>query len=529
MSDKNPDEIIVKGTTPGFGRKLIIAIISFFKFFFLFLCLMIYGNMLLQILSPGELRQIIPHTDRATAYYYELAGAYYIPPIFILLFFFIYKILKWISQKLKPVPVPDISLSRPFILYLRCFDDDQKTSSAVDFLFSSGSTEEEITTEVLSDIAPVVAIGDPRDKKIPKGAARFYVAEDRWKDQVISMLDKAKLVVLRLGETENFWWEVMTSLQKCPKEKLVFLIPQMKNFNMALKLFDSFQKFGITIPENLNLTIDKTPKGTISSLVYFLDGKLICETMKISRWTAIFISFQNMLKKSFQPLMVSFGFKKQQYNFVKISNIIFLSLIISIILWLSMIHIKIDNIIQDSYRTTGNQIVEEFYNNCIKNSKKFTELVKNKNTNEKYTFLFKNLEKGINKLGDAEFYYLSHIINEVKYSGAPELSYFHILCRSKLQFDKNVYSTLLAIYISSVLYSIENMPDRAMIAEAEVKKELELFAMAYTEDSSFTEEQQYRNLINALDKVNEAGLNKYKLFRYSYQQQHKLLQKQNQQ
>ena len=68
-----------------------------------------------------------------------------------------------------------VDLDDPFVLYLRSFQDDDKTRKSPAPFTSLGRTEEELLVELLFDISPVVAIGNPRDKSLPLGAARIYV------------------------------------------------------------------------------------------------------------------------------------------------------------------------------------------------------------------------------------------------------------------------------------------------------------------------------------------------------------------
>ena len=511
------DNFTIKGTKPKTWRNLLVFLINFFRWIFVLIILLCYAGILQTCITEPETREVLAGTRSAELYKAELLGYYVMPPIILLFFLFVYQFLTMLRNRLKQQKTPDVSLKQPFILYLRCFNDDRKTSSLVDFLYAPGRTEEEVTTEVMSAIAPVVAIGNPGDKNPPKGATRLYVTEDRWKDQVISMLDTAKLVVLRLGETKNFWWEVLTSLKQCQKEKLVFIIPHLKNFNAVLKLVEVFKSFDIAIPETLELSVNKTSKGSIASLIYFVDGKLVCKSIKVSRWTSFFISYQNILKQSFQPLLTSFGFTSQKFNFIKTRNLISAFIMLTAIFCSAYMFIGMEGQLKRSYIETEEKIVQEFYDNCTKHRKKFEEMVKGQEEIKKYTIMFQLFAEGLNKISDEDFFHYYIITSKIKARGLKKISFFHILTRCKFILNKELYDLFIDLHTLSVIKAVENVSDRAMINESEVSKELEIFEKNFKEDSSFTGAEQYNNLVTALNKVEEAGLNKYKLLRYIYQ------------
>lgn len=89
-------------------------------------------------------------------------------------------------------------------------------------------SEEEVLVSVLSDIAPVYAIGDPKDKKMPLGTSRIYIDDEHWKSTVIDMMNRAVVVVLRLGKTDSFWWKVETAVKNISLDKVMFVVPESK-------------------------------------------------------------------------------------------------------------------------------------------------------------------------------------------------------------------------------------------------------------------------------------------------------------
>ena len=79
--------------------------------------------------------------------------------------------------------------------------------------------------EVLSSYGPVVAIGRPGEFTVPRGAARFYVEDKRWQDEVRTRIREARLVVVVLGASSGLMWEVRTLLETGLHAKILIAIP----------------------------------------------------------------------------------------------------------------------------------------------------------------------------------------------------------------------------------------------------------------------------------------------------------------
>lgn len=116
--------------------------------------------------------------------------------------------------------------TRPPILYLRSFKDDNVESS-VDYQEDLAlETAEEQLKRILSKFGPVIAIGQPGEEVPSLGAARFYVSDDEWQTVITNLMLRAQLVVLRIGFTKGFWWEWQTAIQKVKPDRLLFLITE---------------------------------------------------------------------------------------------------------------------------------------------------------------------------------------------------------------------------------------------------------------------------------------------------------------
>ncbi len=126
--------------------------------------------------------------------------------------------------------------NRPPILYLRSFRADarwleQPSDLIWMFLFPGRfETLERSLTKSLSGAGPLIAIGQPGEILPPMGAARLYVKHDKWQEVVAHLTKVSGLIVLRVGTTESFWWEVEHVVECCPPEKVVFLLPPANRF-----------------------------------------------------------------------------------------------------------------------------------------------------------------------------------------------------------------------------------------------------------------------------------------------------------
>lgn len=143
--------------------------------------------------------------------------------------------------------------SRAPILFLRPFESDPKTArirtgkKLTDLGFNT-RTEEELIAKVMNEIGPCVAIGRP-DEKLPQlGFNRIYVSDNRqWQDEVLRYMKQAKLVILLIGSSPNFLWEVQKAVELVKPERLLLLIPTQKEFSEFKQLAQNL--FRQSLPE----------------------------------------------------------------------------------------------------------------------------------------------------------------------------------------------------------------------------------------------------------------------------------------
>lgn len=118
------------------------------------------------------------------------------------------------------------------ILYLRSFQSDARLldpelSGLVRLLFLGPlghQTVEHSLALAVNEFRPLVAIGQPGERLPPLGAARLYVASE-WQEVVGKLVAASPLVILRIGSTEGFWWEVEHLVKTCDPRKVLFYLP----------------------------------------------------------------------------------------------------------------------------------------------------------------------------------------------------------------------------------------------------------------------------------------------------------------
>ncbi|MGV9255208.1 DUF4429 domain-containing protein [Streptomyces sp. NPDC003697] len=119
----------------------------------------------------------------------------------------------------------------PFILYLRGFEVDSRTRGMLPHgqltvLNMPKLSEEELLVRALSDVAPVVAIGDPADALPQLGAKRVYYRErgSGWKKVASELIHTASLVVITTGDSGGLDWEYEHVQADLPLERLLIIV-----------------------------------------------------------------------------------------------------------------------------------------------------------------------------------------------------------------------------------------------------------------------------------------------------------------
>src|SRR5262249_41502624 len=72
---------------------------------------------------------------------------------------------------------------------------------------------------------PVVALGNPRDRFPPYGAARGYFEHKDWQQAVTDLARDSLAIVLCMDETESMWWEIGHLAASNHLHKTLFVLP----------------------------------------------------------------------------------------------------------------------------------------------------------------------------------------------------------------------------------------------------------------------------------------------------------------
>ncbi|BDM69716.1 hypothetical protein HEK616_32030 [Streptomyces nigrescens] len=119
----------------------------------------------------------------------------------------------------------------PFILYLRGFEVDPRTRDTVPHgpltvLGMPKLSEEELLVRALSEVAPVIAIGDPTDRLPQLGAQRVYYRRrgSGWKRIAGELIHTASLVVITTGDSGGLDWEYAHVQADLPLERLLIVV-----------------------------------------------------------------------------------------------------------------------------------------------------------------------------------------------------------------------------------------------------------------------------------------------------------------
>jgi hypothetical protein len=127
------------------------------------------------------------------------------------------------------------------VLYLRRFSDDETAANpgtdAGPLHMAAFRTEEEELAAVLNEIGPSTALGRPGEQLPQLGVAREYVADADWQSRVDSLMRAARLVVIRMGRSENVTWELANARRALQPNQLVLLVPEDEDSVKAAREF----------------------------------------------------------------------------------------------------------------------------------------------------------------------------------------------------------------------------------------------------------------------------------------------------
>ena len=143
------------------------------------------------------------------------------------------------------------------VLYLRSFVIDEQDEHQTHMWFGKQiirNKEEHVLAEMFETLGPFIAIGNPKEWLPNIGAARLYVDNSQWQDEVIQLMEQSGLVLLRVGNTSGFQWEIHQVLQHVKPEHILFYFSQHLDEASLKASYDLVkgiikQELGKTLPE----------------------------------------------------------------------------------------------------------------------------------------------------------------------------------------------------------------------------------------------------------------------------------------
>lgn len=94
-------------------------------------------------------------------------------------------------------------------------------------------TPEEHLSEILSRFGPFIALGRPGEILSTPGAARDYVDDSEWKDQILDWIERSSLIVIQIGATRSLEWEIAQATKLKNSSELLIYLPGPDSSFMA--------------------------------------------------------------------------------------------------------------------------------------------------------------------------------------------------------------------------------------------------------------------------------------------------------
>ena len=115
-----------------------------------------------------------------------------------------------------------LSETNTFVLYLRGFEKDNYSDKfRLSFTKPKGFSEYNFT-KIVSKKYLCAAIGMTIELDAPLGAKRIYVDDNTWKNNVMDLIDKAKIVFILVNNRPSCLWEIESSAGYL--DKTVFIV-----------------------------------------------------------------------------------------------------------------------------------------------------------------------------------------------------------------------------------------------------------------------------------------------------------------
>lgn len=124
-------------------------------------------------------------------------------------------------------------------LYLRPFNIDTT---------SSGLKIEKSISKHFSEYAQVVSIGNPATILPSLGSISIFATDDKWKETVTTLMERAKIIIIRIGQTEGTLWELEQCISLEYQYKSIFVIDSKQQYTL---LSNSINEISLFVSEPL--------------------------------------------------------------------------------------------------------------------------------------------------------------------------------------------------------------------------------------------------------------------------------------
>lgn len=137
-----------------------------------------------------------------------------------------------------------------FILYLRSFKDDKKKV-----------LDEFRILYLLQNYFKVFEVGRPNEFYPSNNCAQHLYIGENWKENVLTMMDKAIFILMRINTTDNYLWEFEQCHSKKLLDKVIFWITDLQEYKRFCAI--TYKKYKLELP----------PIEKDNSVMYYMHGR----------------------------------------------------------------------------------------------------------------------------------------------------------------------------------------------------------------------------------------------------------------
>ncbi len=181
-----------------------------------------------------------------------------------------------------------------FVLYLRSFADDSKNR-----------TQERAIMGTMYEFFCPFAVGKPDDLKSYAGSAPRIYLKDDWKERVLEMMKKAPIILLRVNNTNNFFWEFEQCVLNNYLDKSLLWVSDIK----------AYEAFQLKVLEDHNIALPTVDEVYDNCMIYRIRG--VAKVCKLEDNSSYQEFWDNYNKVRGLNITYSTYFAERNENFIK--------------------------------------------------------------------------------------------------------------------------------------------------------------------------------------------------------------------